>query len=136
MLMTKGTIHKILSYLIVIVWLVNGLVCKLMNIVPRHTLIVSYILGREHAVFFTKCIGFFEVLMAIWILLGYKSRLNAIMQILIIAAMNALEFILVPDLLLFGKMNAVFATGLIFIVYYNEFILKKKTELIKRVVVT
>lgn len=64
--------------------------------------------------------------MAIWIVTGYKSRLNAIIQIIVIAVMNMLEFILVPDLLLWGKMNSVFALLLIGVIYYNEFVLTAK----------
>ena len=40
--------------------------------------------------------------------------------------MNVIEFILVPDLLLWGKMNAIFAFLLVLVVYYNEFILGNK----------
>ena len=36
--------------------------------------------------------------------------------------MNILEFILVPDLLLFGRFNAAFATVFILVVYANEFV--------------
>ena len=42
--------------------------------------------------------------------------------------MNIVEFILVPDLLLWGKANAIFAFILILIVFYNEFYLNKKLE--------
>lgn len=64
--------------------------------------------------------------MAIWILSRYKSKLNAISQIVIIAIMNTLEFILVPDLLLWGKFNSLFALLLIGVIYFNEFYLNKK----------
>ena len=40
--------------------------------------------------------------------------------------MNALEFILVPDLLLWGKFNSLFALLLIAVIYINEFRLNKK----------
>ncbi len=39
--------------------------------------------------------------------------------------MNGLEFSMVPDLLLWGRFNLVFALLFIGIVYYNEFVLKK-----------
>ena len=55
-----------------------------------------------------------------------KSRLNATAQIVIVATMNTLEFILVPDLLLWGKLNSFFAFLFILVVYYNEFHLNKK----------
>jgi len=64
--------------------------------------------------------------MAIWILSNIKTKLNAITQILIISTMNTLEFMLVPDLLLWGKFNAIFASILILVIYFNEFYLNKK----------
>ena len=65
--------------------------------------------------------------MAIWILSKIKPKLNAITQIIIIATMNILEFILVPGLLLWGKFNIVFAFIFILIIYSNTFYLNKKT---------
>jgi hypothetical protein len=64
--------------------------------------------------------------MAIWIISGFKARVNAVTQIAIIATMNTLEFILVPDLLLWGKLNALFAFLFIVLIYFNEFFLNKK----------
>ena len=69
----------------------------------------------------TIAIGIAEVLMAIWILSRVKSRLNAIVQILIIAMMNCIEFIFAADLLLWGRLNVVFAFLLTIFIYYNEF---------------
>ena len=122
--MTK--LSKILTYCIATVWFANGFLCKVLNLVPRHQQIVSEILGYEYASIFTKLIGVSEILMALWVLSGIKSRLNAIMQMLIIAIMNTLEFILVPDLLLWGKYNSLFAFIFISIIFYNEFILKDR----------
>ena len=126
--MTDKTIHKLLTYCIAAIWIANGLFCKVLNLVPRHQQIVARILGNEHSRQLTVAIGFSEIFMAIWILSNIKPRLNAITQILIIATMNTLEFILVPDLLLWGKANAIFALLLIVIVYLNEFYLNKKTS--------
>ena len=112
--------------MIAIVWLVNGLYCKVLNEVPRHQEIVASILGGDYAELLTKAIGVSEMIMALWIFSGIKSRVNAILQISIIATMNILEFILVPELLLWGRFNILFATLLLWIIYYNEFILKRK----------
>jgi len=117
--------HKILTFLIAAVWLINGLYCKLLNLVPRHQEIVARILGGSHAGILTKLIGLSEILMAVWILSRIKSRLNAVFQILIVAVMNSIEFILAPDLLLWGKANAIFAFLFIILVYFNEFRLNK-----------
>ena len=124
---SKRKIYKGLTYLIAIVWLVNGLLCKVLNLVPRHELIVSRILGDERALFFTKAIGISETLMAIWIISSIKPRFNAVIQIIIIAIMNVIEFILAPDLLLWGRANLAFAILFIFLIYYKEFMLNKKS---------
>ena len=93
-------INRILNYFIAAVWLANGLFCKVLNLVPRHREIVGRILGDEYASIMTTIIGFLEIAMAMWILSRIKTKLNAITQIVIVATMNTLEFILVPDLLL------------------------------------
>lgn len=124
--MNTNLISKILTYSIALVWLINGLICKVLNFVPRHQEIVSEIIGADFAPILIKVIGFSEILMAIWIITGIKSRTNAILQIIVIATMNILEFLLVPHLLLWGRINIIFALLLIAIVYYNEFVLKKQ----------
>lgn len=126
--MTDKSIHRLLTYCIATIWIANGLFCKVLNLVPRHQQIVAKILGDEHSRLLTIGIGCSEIFMAIWILSKIKSRLNAIAQILIIATMNTLEFILVPDLLLWGKANAIFAFILILVVYFNEFYLNKQLD--------
>jgi hypothetical protein len=118
--------YKTLAYLIAAVWFVNGFLCKILNLVPRHELIVARILGNEHAVLFTKLIGVAEILMGVWIISGIKSRLNAMAQMLIILIMNVIEFTLAPDLLLWGKANLAFAILFVLLIYYNEFVLRKK----------
>ena len=124
--MTHNLIHKLLTWFIAAIWIANGLFCKVLNLVPRHEQIVARILGAEHSRLFTMAIGCSEIAMAAWILSGIKSRLNALTQIIIVATMNTLEFILVPDLLLWGKANALFALILVAVIYFNEFYLNKK----------
>ena len=127
--MKKAGNHRILTYFIAAIWLINGLICKVLNFVPRHQEIVSRILGSNHARLLTLLIGVSEIIMAAWILSGIWKRLNAITQILVVIAMNALEFILVPNLLLWGKANAIFALLFILIIYYNEFHINQKWAL-------
>jgi hypothetical protein len=124
--MTVKAIQNILTYCIATIWIVNGLFCKVLNLVPRHQQIVSRILETEHSGLLTITIGVSEIFMAIWILSGIKPRLNAIAQIIVIATMNTLEFIFVPDLLLWGKANSIFAFLLIVVVFLNEYYLNKK----------
>ena len=124
--MTDKAIHKLLTWCIAAIWLLNGLFCKVFNFVPRHQQIVAGILGDKYSRTLTILIGLSETAMAIWILSKIKTRLNAIVQIIIIGIMNTLEFFLVSDLLLWGKFNSLFALLLIVIIYYNEFYLNKK----------
>ena len=124
--MTKTTIHKLLTYCIAAVWLVNGLFCKVLNLVPRHEQIVAKILGADHSRSLTVLIGLSEIVMAAWIILGYKRKLNAFTQIIVVVIMNTLEFILVPELLLWGKLNSFFACLFVLVVYFNEFYLNEK----------
>lgn len=124
--MTNTKIYKILIYCISIVWIVNGFFCKVLNLVSRHEQIVGRILSNEYSRPLTILIGLSEIMMAIWILSGYKTKLNVISQILIVAIMNSLEYILVPNLLLWGKLNSVFALMFILVIYLNEFYLNEK----------
>jgi hypothetical protein len=124
---TLFSTYKVIKYLIAIVWLVNGLYCKVLNLVPRHQLIVARILGPDHAGFFTRLIGISEIFMAIWILSSIKPRFCALVQIAVVGAMNLIEYFLAPDLLLFGKLNAFFAFLFMTLIYCNEFVIAKKT---------
>ena len=102
-------------------WLINGLVCKLLDLVPRHREIVARILGEEHSLALTRTIGVAEVLMAVWVSSGMFGRLNAASQIFIILTMNTIEQFLAPDLLLFGRLNALVALLFVSLIYYREF---------------
>jgi len=124
--MRKPFIPNWLHYFIATVWITNGLFCKVLSLVPRHQEIVARILGNEHARLLTLLIGVAEIGMAAWTLSGTRKRLNVVTQILVIAAMNSLEFFLAPDLLLWGRANAFFAFVFIVLIYYNEFRLTKK----------
>ena len=124
--MTKTRIYKKLTYCIATVWIANRLFCKVLNLVPRHEQIVARILGDDYSRLMTILIGLSEIIMAVWILSAYKTKLNAIVQIAVVATMNTLEFMLVPDLLLWGKLNSLFAFIFILVVYFNEFYFKNK----------
>lgn len=116
---------QLLTFAISLVWLVNGLFCKVLGFVPRHEQIVGRILGDSNAPILTQLIGVSETIMAFWVLSRFRSRLNAILQMFLVAFMNILEFVLVPDLLLWGRYNALFAILFIGLVYCNEFVLNK-----------
>lgn len=112
---------KILNYFIALVWLINGLFCKVLNLVPRHEQIVARFLGTSYSRILTIAIGLSEIGIAVWTLSGIKSKYNAMFQIVIVAAMNLLEFFGASDLLLWGRLNALFAFFFILIIYYTNF---------------
>ena len=105
--MQKMIRHKLINYCIATVWIANGLFCKVLNLVPRHQEIVARILGNDHARLLTVLIGVSEIAMAIWILIGLRTRLNGVTQIIVIATMNTLEFLLAPDLIVVGEIKCV-----------------------------
>jgi len=113
--------HRSLRFAFAGIWLVNGLFCKVLGLVPRHERIVAVILGEEHAGAFTIAIGISEVLMAAWILSRWSYPLCAGTQIAVIATMNTIEFLMVPQLLLWGHFNAVFAAMLVVLICVNAF---------------
>ncbi|MFD2918568.1 DoxX-like family protein [Terrimonas rubra] len=123
--MTPTVKHTHLTYLIAAVWLINGLFCKVLHLVPRHEQIVARILGPEYAPLLTILIGCSEILMALWIISRYKQKLNTVVQITVVALMNIIEFVLAPDLLLWGRLNILFALVFIVVVYYNHFFAEK-----------
>ena len=113
-----------LKYAIALVWLINGVYCKILDQVPRHRQIVGEILGETYTRELTVLIGISEVIMAVWVISGWQVKLNARLQILVVGLMNVLEFILVRDLLLWGEYNIIFASLFIFVVYYYGFVLR------------
>jgi len=127
--MTDKRKYQILTAFIATIWLINGLLCKVLNLVPRHQEIVARILGKDYARLLTALIGVSEIVMAVWILSGIYKRVNALAQIFVIAAMNTLEFFFVPDLLLWGRANAFFAFLFILVIYYNKFHIHQKLAL-------
>lgn len=125
-MMKAGTTYRYIQYFIALVWLLNGLFCKILNLTPRHQEIVERILGDSYGRPITILIGISELVMVVWILSQLRSRLCAILQILVIGSMNLIEFFLASDLLLWGHFNIVFAFALMALIYYNEFKLNPK----------
>lgn len=125
---SASVLNRLLILFYSLIWLVNGLFCKILNLVPRHQQIVAEILGETYAKTLTIAIGVGEMLMAIWIISRKFAQLSAITQILLIVTMNILEFILAPHLLLWGRLNIVFALCLAALVYYQGFVLEPRLE--------
>lgn len=124
--MIKNVLHPLLTFIIAFVWLVNGFFCKVLNLVPRHEQIVARILGRQYSKQFTIVIGIAEIVIAVFVLIKFTTKINAVVQMFIIATMNIIEFFVAPDLLLWGRANIIFAFMLIWLIYYNEFVLQKQ----------
>jgi hypothetical protein len=103
----------VLQIAIGMVWLINGLYCKWLGAVPRHQQIVATILGDTHASLLTRLIGIGEVGIACWMFTGKSLHICVGCQILLVVAMNTIEFIFAPHLLLFGAYNAVFALAFV-----------------------
>lgn len=118
----SSTFRYLLNIVIALVWLINGLFCKLLNMVPRHQEIVGRILGANYASFITMAIGVGELLIVVWIFSRIKSKWCAIAQISLVVTMNIIEAILAPDLLLFGRGNLFVALVFVIVVYINEFL--------------
>ena len=115
------TVPPLLRLFFAAVWLVNGVWCKILDGVPRHREIVARILGEEHSLLLTRAIGLGEVVMAAGILSGIRWKWSCAAQIAAVAAMNIIEFITVPDLLLFGRFNSLVAAGYIMFVAWAGF---------------
>ncbi len=119
--------HLITGF-IALVWLVNGLYCKVLQGVPRHEQIVAAILGKTYAHELTLLIGYLEIGMAIWVISRIKPRWCGIVQIAVVLLMNLLEFSLVPELLLFGRFNLLVACVFAYLVYWHTFVLTRPAK--------
>jgi len=110
--MLSAQIAHIIRLIVASIWFINGIYCKLLMQVPRHRDIVARILGTDHADVITRLIGLSEVFMAIWVLSRIRPGLCTGSQVVIILAMNLLEFTMARDLLLFGPLNLLLASVL------------------------
>lgn len=125
-MLARFTIHKLFTWLIALVWFANGLLCKVFNLVPRHQEIVASIMGNNNSRELTIAIGLLEICMGVWIISGIYKRWNALVQIVVVIVMNVIEYFMVPDLLLWGKWNALFAFIFVVVVFINGFVVEAK----------
>ncbi len=127
--MSTKVIHHAILLLSAAVWFVNGMYCKILNRVPRHQEIVEHILQISNGRTLTIIIGLAEVLMSIWIISRWREKLCVFTQMFVVIMMNILEFALAPQLLLWGRMNIVFAMCFVILIYCNEFFICKKVSI-------
>ena len=126
--MRGNQIHKIILSFAALVWLGNGLGCKVMNLVPKHQEIVERVLGIADGRTLTILIGVSEILMAVWIVSRLFSRVNVAVQVSIVLLMNIIEQVMAGDLLLWGRFNFVFAMIFCGLIIYNEVVIKRKID--------
>lgn len=82
------------------VWIVFGLVFKVLHFVPRHERIVAAVLGDSVSGPVTLAVGVAETLLGVWILSKRWPRTCAAVQTMAILSMNALELSLAREHLL------------------------------------
>ena len=109
--------RRTLRLLIGLVWLVNGLFCKVIGGVPRHQEIVATILGDEFAGPITVLIGCGEIFIALWILSGRFRAACGWLQIILVLTMNTMEQALASEFLLWGPWNFLWALGFSIVVW-------------------
>ncbi len=90
----------VLRILTAAVWFVFGIGFKVLNLVPRHRVIVAAVLGEAVAGPVTVLVGLAEAGIGVWILTGRWPRLCMAVQTAAIVAMNVLELMFARDHLL------------------------------------
>ena len=100
------------------VWVFHGLYSKILQGVPRHQLIVGRVLGEHLAGPATLAIGCSEILLGCWIFSGRARWLCALVQTLVLVAMNSLEVALARDLLLSAPGMLMLNTILLLLVWF------------------
>ena len=96
----SASFHIAAQVLIGSVWVFHGLYSKILNGIPRHRLIVGRILGEANAGLATKVIGLLEVLLGVWVFIGWQPVMCAVIQTAALVSMNTLEIILAGELLI------------------------------------
>lgn len=109
-------------------WIVMGLLCKVLGLVPRHEEIVAEILGSTYASQLTIAIGLGETFLGIWIAAGYMRKISASLQIVLVIAMNILEFKFAIENLMWGPLNIIFAAIFCLFVYWNGFMIPDRSN--------
>lgn len=97
--MTLQRLRIFLRIVVGSVWIFHGLYSKILDLIPRHKLIVGRVLG-EDAAFLTPFIGGAEILMGLWVWSAFKGRLCALAQTCALVSMNVLEILFARDLLI------------------------------------
>jgi len=110
---------KFVTYAIAAVWLLFGLLGKLVPITTTHNQIVARVFGSDVSGPITMAIGIGELFMALWVVSGRWSPICGWLQIALVVTMNCIELTIARDLLLWGPMNGIFALLFVSVVYLN-----------------
>lgn len=76
---------------IALVWLYEGLWCKLLGRVPSQLTVVNAVprLGPRFGAIFLKLLGVVEVSLAVWVMTGISPSICAIVQTALLVVLNA-----------------------------------------------
>jgi hypothetical protein len=110
---------RFVTYSIAVVWLLFGLLGKLVPITSTHNQIVARVFGGDVSGPITMAIGIGELFMALWVVSGRWAPVCGWLQIVLVLTMNCIELTVARDLLLWGPMNGVFALLFVSVVYLN-----------------
>jgi DoxX-like family len=95
--------HKLIRFSIALVWLYEGLWCKVLGGLPSHAAVISSVpfIGPAESRVALITLGLVECGIAAWVLSGHRMRQAAIVQTVLLVAMNAGGLIwawrLIPD---------------------------------------
>jgi len=95
--------HKLIRLSIALVWLYQGLWCKVLGGVPRQEAVISTVpfLGAREVRVALITLGLVECGLALWVLSGQRRRQGGIVQTALLIAMNSGGLIwawhLIPD---------------------------------------
>src|SRR5262249_30590025 len=97
-----GHIGSISTAIVASVWLVHGLLNKLLHFSPRHLQIVQSVpgLAGSRGELALTAVGLFEVGIAVWVLSGWAAGICAAVQTVVLLAMNVVELSVARSLLL------------------------------------
>jgi hypothetical protein len=110
---------RVVTYGIALVWVMFAILGKLFPITPTHREIVARVFGEALSGPLIIFIGLGELCVAGWILSGVARRWCGWFQIAAVVTMNCIELLIASNILLWGKLNGLFAALFVLVVYSN-----------------
>jgi len=110
---------RVVTYAIALVWVMFAILGKLFPITPTHREIVARVFGEALSGPLVIFIGLGELCVAGWILSGVARRWCGWFQIAAVVTMNCIELLIASNILLWGKLNGLFAALFVLVVYIN-----------------